>query len=219
MRLRSITVILVAAMSLACSTIASRTQAAGPVPIDQAAFKKGTGAAFAITKPGSYVLRGNIVVKHPNQNALDITASNVTLNLQGFSIIGTGASGTGIGINVVSGVSNVTITNGTVTKMGGDGVVVGPNSVVSSVKAMQNVGVGIQAGASSQLTNNVAVGNGGYGLMCGNDCLVTGNVATGNTGGDLSPGTNSGYGNNIIDDPSVTGGVSLGNNVCSGVKC
>lgn len=219
MRLRSMRLVLLAAVTLACAATASRGQAAGPVPVDQASLAKATGAALAITKPGSYVLRGNVIVKRPNQDALDITASNVTLDLQGFAIIGTGTSGTGIGINVLSGVSNVTITSGTVTKMGGGGLVLGPNSVVSSVKAMQNLGVGIQAGASSQLTDNVAVGNAGNGLMCANDCLVTGNVSTGN-GAGLSLGPGSGYGNNVLDDTTkVSGGVSLGNNICSGVQC
>lgn len=221
MRLRSITVASVAAVSLICSTMVSRTQAAGLIPLVKVAKKNSPNVAFVIKRHGSYVLTHNIRIKHANEDVLDITAPNVTLNMQGFSIIGTGTTGTGVGIRVVGDVSNVTITNGTVTQMSGGGIVLGANSVISSVKAMQNLGVGIQAGPSSELTNNVSVGNADDGLMCANDCLVTGNVSTGNAMG-LSLGPGSGYGNNVLDDnttTNVSGGVSLGHNVCSGALC
>jgi hypothetical protein len=84
------------------------------------------GFPHTITQPGSYQLSGNLTVP-ANTDAIDIVANNVTLDLNGFSIIGpvvcSGSPATciggfnlpGIGVNG-SGFSGITVINGGCTE-------------------------------------------------------------------------------------------------------
>jgi hypothetical protein len=154
-----------------------------------------------LKKSGSYLQVTNITIpaKNTTSDAVDITASNVTVDLQGYTISGPGA-GTGVGINA-SGMSNVTIQNGIIVGMGGPGIILGPNSVVRNVQV---------------------INNGGDGIDCGPSCLITSSVISGNTGTGLnfSTDTTSGYSNNVIQGTTpVVGGTNLGANVCNGGAC
>ncbi len=76
-----------------------------------------------ITKPGSYILTSNLNVTSTTSNAINIQASNVTLNLNGFSITGpnscnaTSCSGnvSGYGIYASSAYTGTTVENGAVS--------------------------------------------------------------------------------------------------------
>jgi hypothetical protein len=154
-----------------------------------------------LKKSGSYLQVSNITIpaKKTTSDAVDITAPNVTVDLQGYTIQGPG-SGTGVGINA-SGMSNVTIQNGIITGMGGAGIILGPNGVVRNMKI---------------------ISNGADGVDCNPSCLITSSVITGNTGTGLnfSTDTTSGYSNNVIQGTtSVAGGTNLGANVCNGAAC
>src|ERR1700704_150875 len=46
------------------------------------------GFPVTISQPGSYRLSGNLTVPDINTTAIEITAENVTLDLNGFSIVG-----------------------------------------------------------------------------------------------------------------------------------
>ena len=65
-----------------------------------------------IDEPGSYYLTGNLTVS--SGNAIDIGASNVTLDLNGFTILSTAGDNVvrGAGIELSGSVTNVTIRNG-----------------------------------------------------------------------------------------------------------
>jgi hypothetical protein len=171
---------------------------------------RGDAAAKALTiinKSGSYVLSKNIVVNRNNVDALDITASNVTLDLQGYTI--TVASGiTGInGINA-TGQTNVIIQNGIITGFSGAAVLAGQASTIAGITA----------------TNN------GTGITCGIACLAQDDTVQGNIGeGLIFNDTTGGYLNDILQGNSqttgggpagqVTGGTNLGHNLCNGVLC
>jgi hypothetical protein len=163
------------------------------------------GFPIKITKSGGYILTNNLPVGALLVNAINVTASNVSIDLNGFTIAGPGG-GTGIGINA-AGVSNVTILNGTVTSMGGSGIALGDNGTVHSVRLIGN------GGGSS----------GGDGIVCGVGCLVIGCIASGNAKGDGLdfPDTTSGYQNNVMlgNVTPVAGGTNMGGNVCNGAKC
>jgi hypothetical protein len=83
-----------------------------------------------ITTPGNHVLTSNLVLTGRTVDAIDIKANDVTINLNGFSIIGPGA-GSGVGINGASN-ANISVTNGTVTKMGSRGILLGDNAATAS---------------------------------------------------------------------------------------
>jgi hypothetical protein len=173
-----------------------------------------------ITTPGSYRLASNLKVTSPTADAIRITADDVTLDLNGFSIIGPGA-GSGLGINGANA-SVVTVTNGAVTGMGGGGVALGDEADVEGVRAVANgphAFDGIVAGLYSRIVGNVANNNvgpvaehGGVGIFCVGPCLVSRNTADSNKfiGIRAAPGTlvlgNSASGNGYGLDLSETGG-------------
>lgn len=70
-------------------------------------------SAHLISQPGSYYLTGNITVLSA-KNGIKITASDVTLDLNGFTVSGTTAALSGITSPYLS-VSNITILNGKMT--------------------------------------------------------------------------------------------------------
>src|SRR6185436_13484798 len=82
----------------------------GVVLIDEAAvlaggITSGDGPGYPVTisDPGSYRLSSDLNVP-PGTNGFDIVANNVTLDLNGFNVIGSGtvfADGIGIGANNV----------------------------------------------------------------------------------------------------------------------
>lgn len=161
-----------------------------------------TGFPVKISKAGSYFLGTNLVTTGRNTNVINVKTSNVTINLNGFRVGGPGTGGSGIGINA-AGQTGLTIVNGSVSGMGGDGILVGGNSAVSGV---------------------LANSNGGDGVDCqGSGCVVTSSTANSNGAFGLSfTDATSGYNQNVINgntSGTVTGGTSMGNNVCNGAAC
>lgn len=75
--------------------------------------------AIVISAPGSYYL-GESITAIPDNNAITITADNVTLDLNGFTVSGNLEVADGIGI-LVNG-DNVTIKNGNVQYADSDGI-------------------------------------------------------------------------------------------------
>ena len=77
---------------------------------------------IVINQAGSYVLTSNLVVTDPNVNAIEITANNVTLDLNGHIIQGPNTgSGTGSGI-YSQNPYGITIKNGKVQEFGYYGI-------------------------------------------------------------------------------------------------
>jgi len=157
--------------------------------------------SIVISRAGSYFLASNLkgLLGLPT---IDVKVSNVTINLNGFSIIGPGGTGTATGINTRTGLSGITIVNGTITRIHGTAIVLGSSSTVGGVQI---------------------INNGGDGIQCPSACLLTDNVVSGNTGTGLNFGadTTSGYQNNILtgNGTNVTGGINLGHNVCGSSLC
>jgi hypothetical protein len=196
-----------------------------------------TGAAAAkalavINKPGSYVLSRNIVNSRAGANSVQVTASNVTIDLQGFEIMST-TSSTGDGIDA-AGQSNVVIRNGIITGCGGPAIIAGNNANISGITASANssaagAGASIQAGNGSQIVSNTVTSSGAGGISCGVGCFVRNNVVQLNTGVGISfDDDTGGYLGNLLQNNDgnsagttgqVSGGASLGQNLCNGVAC
>src|SRR5438128_5584609 len=95
------------------------------------------GFPVTISLPGSYRLAGDLTVPDANTDAILITANNVTLDLNGFAILGPTAcnrsgsggdgavvcapTGNGNGVNGTQA-SNITVVNGTIRGMGHTGI-------------------------------------------------------------------------------------------------
>lgn len=197
----------------------------------------GDSAGYPITIDGSagqsYRLTSNLIVPTPSTNGIEITTSSISVDLNGFEIVGIGCVGatsnctpsanTGVGVRVgdISMHFGTSVRNGSITGMGGLATLVGQNSEVHQVRARWNGSGGVGAGAGSVLTGNTALENGGYGLGCGAGCLVRGNAARGNSHG-LSLASDAGYRGNVLTGntlAAVDGGINLGGNACNGSVC
>lgn len=169
------------------------------------------GFPVTIDQPGSYRLTSNLTVTDPNVNAIEIVADNVTLDLNGFAILGPGG-GQGNGVKGTS--SSITVVNGSVEQMGGSGITLrGTNLRVERIHAAINGNAGIEAVAPTVNTpgaclilKNTSVANKGPGVIAGAGCKVESNAVT-NNGGDGIAATN---GNNLILENTVSENTGFG---------
>jgi parallel beta-helix repeat protein len=131
-------------------------------------------------------------VPDANTIAIQIAADNVTIDLNGFSILGpTVCTGTpavtscgpkGSGIGVQSSKSSTTVFNGSIRGMGDAGIAIdGAGAIIDRVTAFSNGNAGFEL-HGGRLTGNTATSNGGNGFQADNSTL-TGNTAIGNGGG------------------------------------
>jgi hypothetical protein len=185
----------------------ARALAGGVSPGDAAGFP------VTISQAGSYRLTGNLTVPDADTTAISITADNVSVDLNGFTIQGPVAcigqpvtscspGGSGIGIDG-GGHSALTVRNGVIRGMGGAGAVLAVASRFENVTAESNGSHGISGVPSGSpgpkattVIGCIASRNGGVGIS------VTGGVH------DSSAAFNSSTG---IDAETVTGGVAEAN--------
>ena len=166
----------------------SRVLAGGVTPGDA------PGYPVTISQPGSYRLSGNLTVTSPGLNAIEIRASNVTLDLNGFGIAGTGrGSGGGQGIvGFAPGGTSVVVTNGSVRNMGSNGINLDSNIRIEKVLISGNGGYGVAVTTGANILNNNIVDNSGDGVLIGqagvvggSSGFVSGNLLYQNTGAGI----------------------------------
>ncbi len=115
---------------------------------------------IVISASGSYYLAENIDAR-PSQHGIEITASEVTLDLNGFSVRGNTEVVSLDGIHATGALLNIAVKNGTVRDFSGTGVAMSTadNSQVIDVR-VNNTGWG---GAG---TDGIALGEGGILSRC-----------------------------------------------------
>lgn len=124
--------------------------------IDLSTVPGSSGIEHQITQSGSYYLSDNLVVS--NSIGIIITASDVTLDLNGFRIIKTGGqSGQAI---YVSGIRNITIKNGNIQEFedgiymyGSDGLYPTKGARLENINISRCTGYGLFVGAMSKVIN------------------------------------------------------------------
>ena len=125
-----------------------------------------TPAPVVIDQPGSYYLVEDII-GFPGQNGITIAASDVTLDLAGFRVLGNLEVGSNRGIDVVAANHrNITIRNGTVRNFGGAGAytVFADGARLEDVTSSANGAAGFDLGPSSIVVGCVATNNGADGF-------------------------------------------------------
>jgi hypothetical protein len=133
---------------------------------------------FKITQPGSYYLTGNITGV-AGKHGIEIAASNVSIDLNGFVVDGGGVIGGSLdGIRTsLSVLSALTITNGKVSNWGGDGIDLATGSSYSSlverVEAIGNGATGMQIGFTSVIDRCTARSNGARGFLSLSGCSIS----------------------------------------------
>ena len=213
-----------AAVLLAAATVLGLAASAGAVDgtieINQAKVLAAGPFPYTINASGSYRLTGNLNSGNTTGGILVAPISGeVTIDLNGFSITGPGSPFGGTGVDGEFATA-VTVQNGTVTGFGVAGIVTGKNGIVRNVRATSN-GVGIEGGDGTVFSDNAVNNNGGAGIDCnGLACLISGNTIVGNSTGIFANNSTTGYGGNVLKNTTnVSGGTSLGHNLCSGVVC
>ncbi|MBA1145643.1 right-handed parallel beta-helix repeat-containing protein [Ectothiorhodospiraceae bacterium WFHF3C12] len=130
------------------------------------------GFPVEIGSSGSYILTSNLQVSGGSTTGIAISASGVTLDLNGFTLQGsttcsgtpvTGCSGTGTGVGVDAGAGNV-IRNGSVVGFGQYGIDAGSANRLQNLRVEQNGGDGIRAQSNVMVQNCELVRNGDAGV-------------------------------------------------------
>lgn len=161
---------------------------------------------ITITEPGSYVVVQNLTVTALDTHGIVIEASDVTLDLNGFTLTGpgktAGSSGSGIFVDD-SSFSRTTVRNGTVRDWRYNGVDVGSDSTVENVKAISNGSVGIAPGGRCTIRNCIASLNDNSGMQVGSQSVISGNVCYQNSGWGILANQGSVLVNNTCSENST----------------
>lgn len=160
-------------------------------------------SVFRITAPGSYYLTGNITGAS-GKSGIEIATNNVTIDLNGFVMLGSLGSLAGItgpsrdGISVMNGsirgwgTSGVDLFGGednratdlTIEFCGGDGLITGVGARIDRVIARGN-STGIDAASYSVITGCIAIAN-STGMSVGSHSIARDCHAADNTGDGFS---------------------------------
>ncbi|MHC4992983.1 MAG: right-handed parallel beta-helix repeat-containing protein [Planctomycetota bacterium] len=175
----------------------------GVIPIDGDSVT----APYAISAPGSYRLTSNLTVGSLNTSAITVTANDVTIDLNGFALIGPGSctgtgssiscgSGSGSGINGAAA-SQVTVRNGGVRGFGSYGIHLQDDCRITGVTVEENGSSGIDVGSGCIIRDTIVLKNGFLGIdatesenaFAGRASVFVGNVANGNQDDGIQTGS------------------------------
>ncbi len=166
---------------------------------------------LTITDSGSYYLTENLQpTALGDQHIIRIVAPNVTLDLNGFTIVGSTEAVTALdGISLPDGLENTAIVNGFIvgcvdagidgpnadnvrvervvsSNNSGGGVVLGDRALVSDVTAVQNGGAGFTLGDDAVVERAVAVANSTHGFVLASNSTISACTSRANTGAGFS---------------------------------
>lgn len=202
-------------------------------PVNATNTPGNTDYEFVIAQAGSYYLTGNVVTAKPN--GLRVTASGVTLDLNGFQVRRASGSG-GNGIELYA--SRCTVTNGSVTGFGtgvlgqvetggysrggrltqitvsqcGRAIAVNFDWRLDGCTATDNTEYGIETADGAVIANCIARRNQAIGIQTSDGSVVKDCTASDNRGGGIT----------VARDSKVEGCVVVGNDgdgIRVGNKC
>ncbi len=165
---------------------------------------------IVISSSGSYYLTGNVTAPAGYTGSgisVSSNVSNVTIDLNGFTL--TGVSGSGRGVLLSGGVSNVTILNGTIRNWSSEGIngVGNRNVRVENIQAIGNGGGGIKVDVNGVVSRCLADGNTGIGILGTTGCLISHCQTSGTSG---SPGRGIQVGTASVITDSISNGDVIG---------
>ena len=166
-------------------TMKTLDQVEARTPINAVNTPGGALSTFRITSSGSYYLTGNVTGEN-GKNGISIasSASNVTIDLNGFELTGVPGSRSGIFTETfTTGDRKISVLNGSVTSWAGDGLQVAFDAHVERVTATGNTRNGILCFNSAVVVNCTAVNNGGDGITVSGSSIVRSCTARGNRAG------------------------------------
>jgi len=163
---------------------------------------------YTITNPGSYYLTENLMGQPP-VTGLVVNASNVTIDLNGYSLIGSTntSPNNAPGIAVATDAHNVVICNGGIELWQSGIIGLGTNLTVRNIHCSNNAFDGLRAGKFSQISDCFFNYNLRDGVFVDNNSLVESVVANTN-GYGIVVGTNS-LVKNCVSGNNVNHGIRL----------
>jgi hypothetical protein len=168
-------------------------------PVDAAHTPGDATNSFIITQSGSYYLTGNLTGAS-GLTGISITADNVTVDLNGFSLVGAGNNNTGIDSG---NRTNVTLTNGTIRSWQTGISSTGSKVRVEKIRAVANSSKGFALALDSQVSDCVVEGS-TTGITTGMSCTIDNcSIAFGGTG--INAGTLNTISNCRVRNGSATG--------------
>lgn len=134
---------------------------------------------YTISRCGSFYLTG-CLTGIAGANGITINASDVTLDLRGFALVGVGASLDGI--RVTGSRTNIAIFNGIVRDWRNDGIDCSSafNSQLRELRTSNNSFEGMQVGTGGLVVDCTSQSNGQDGIDAGNDCTIRGCTTSAN---------------------------------------
>ena len=156
-----------------------------------------SAAGFDITQPGSYYLTRNITGVS-GDSGISIAASNVTLNLNGFALIGSPGATQGV---IVTGTrSAVTVRNGTVRDWPSTGVDLdgASSALLDDVHVLNNGGTQVRLGRNSTARDCQSSG-GTLGIVADVNSNISGCKVVGSATGIFAAGDTHVI-DNTVDD-------------------
>lgn len=196
-------VVLVILLAVSSSGAGSLTPPGAPASTDKpiaeteprimlsAATTPGDGnSTFKITQAGSYYLGGNLTGTS-GKAGIEIAASNVTVDLRGFALLGVGGSLSGVVVNLASN-RNVRVMNGTTSSWGRYGVeLAGDGGLIDRISATGCGFGGIYGAVGAVVTHCIANANNSFGILAGPTATIESSVAMETTGIGISALTSS----------------------------
>lgn len=170
------------------------------IPLSDTTTPGNASFVYRITEPGSYCLTGNIQGT-VNKGGIEIAASGVTIDLNGFEVVGAGAQA---GIRALSSsYTDATVHSGTVRNWGGNGVDLNniSGSQVRDVTVADCGGYGIGINGGGLVSGCIASGNGSTGIRALN----------GSRAENCTSRANTGQGFYVTGASTITGCVSTSN--------
>jgi len=178
---------------------------------------------YTISQPGMYRLSGTLSLATQDVNGITITAENVTLDLNGQSLIGPGktAGTTGSGI-YIGGVNrhNFTIHNGIIRDWRLDGVNASEahNVQIEALHCYNNGDDGMSVGIQCLIKDNTCTYNGDMGIDAAGG-YISGNTCSNNGGSGISGNIGSTIINNTCNFNELAGILGSFNGIVSGNTC
>ncbi len=161
---------------LAVALTLTARAADGVIEINQAIVEANGGFPYVISEPGSYILTGNLTVPDENTTAIRVQADHVTVDLNGFAIIGPvqckaengsvscSAQGNGNGVLAdTEALQSTVVRNRSVRGMGFTGVTIAVGRV-EGVRSLENGDHGINVLVSGVVSGCLAELNGRAGI-------------------------------------------------------
>lgn len=148
------------------STHKTLTEVEPRIPISAATTPGDSDSVFRITQRGSYYLTGN-VIGVAGMSGIEIASSGVTIDLNGFDLLGANGSLDGIRSSI-GGYNSVTIKNGSIRFWDQDGIDL--ETAGNSAVRIENVHASVNAGRGIALLSGIvesctAFNNTGQGII------------------------------------------------------